>query len=35
MGLPSIGGLAEVIIIVVGVLCVWAYWRIFKKAGYP
>jgi hypothetical protein len=35
MGLRSIGGLAELVIIVVAVLCVWAYWRIFTKAGYP
>jgi len=35
MGLHSIGGLAEFVIIVVAVLCVWAYWRIFAKAGYP
>jgi hypothetical protein len=35
MGLRSIGGLAELVIIVVAGLCVWAYWRIFTKAGYP
>ena len=35
MGLRSIGGLAEFVIIAAVVLCVWAYWRIFAKAGYP
>jgi hypothetical protein len=35
MGLRSIGGLAEFVIIVLAVLWVWAYWRIFTKAGYP
>ena len=35
MGLRSIGGFAELVIVVVAVLCVWAYWRIFAKAGYP
>jgi hypothetical protein len=35
MGLRSISGSAELVIIVVAVLCVWAYWRIFTKAGYP
>src|SRR5215467_10541404 len=35
MGLRSIGGLAEFVIIVAVVLSVWAYWRIFAKAGYP
>jgi heme/copper-type cytochrome/quinol oxidase subunit 2 len=35
MGLRSIGGLAEFVIMVAVVLCVWAYWRIFTKAGYP
>src|SRR5215467_15405755 len=35
MGLRSIGGLAELVILAVAGLCVWAYWRIFTKAGYP